>query len=408
MLARDKPPFMILRSCPLSLDEILAAPDAGGLLADVAPLAGDAPAKEDVAARGFLEIVEFFDAHGREPDAANTGDLRERLLAKRLETFRTAPRLAERVRVYDRHGLLPGFEENRKPSSLDEIFADDSGLLDEIDSSLFRLEHIGARCQPDEIASRKPCGDFYRYEKMFFDIHKLLGRRAAVAARYRSRHGAGVGSVFVLRGLLCYIDGIIASDGPGDPNPRLRVIFENATETDLLKNSLIRALFKDGGAKFVDLAPGLGHAGCQDVTAANRPTGHVYILETLCRDPALAQYRSAGQLVKIGYCAQEVEERIRNAENDPTFLEAPVKIRARFTCFNLDPHKFERLVHAFLHNQRLCVELRDKNGQTYRPREWFTVDWRTAARVCKHVIDGSIGEYRMDNANSRMLRREDK
>lgn len=410
---------MILRSGPLWLEEILAGPDEYGLLAGVLPLPGKAQDPADVAARNFLEIVEFVDAYGREPgqDGKNgEGPSSERLLAIRLAAFRNTPELAERVRLYDRHDLLPPKAElaaqpaaAAPPTSLEEIFASDSsGLLDEIDPSIFRIRHPAEKNIPDEIASRKPCGDFFRYEKMFRDIHKLLGTPAAIASRYRSRHGAAVGSVFVLRGLLCYIDSVISKEGSGPGNPRLRVIFENATETDLLKNSLVRALFKDEGAKFVDLAPRLDSAGAPQVTARNRPTGYVYILETLCRDKAIARYKNSRQLVKIGYCAQEVEERIKNAENDPTFLEAPVKIMARFTCFNLDPRKFEHLIHAFLHNQRLCIELRDKNGQSYRPREWFTVDWRTAAEACRHIIDGTINQYRMDNANSRMVKKEAK
>lgn len=419
---------------PASLDEILAGPDTFGLLNNVAPMRGKArpphDVASDVAAQNFLDIIEFFDRHGREPNRDAAGQ--ERLLAIRLAAYRGNLALAERARLYDRHGLLSLSENGRgegddceadrvrvedpgnlPPSTADPlqaIFANASaGLLDEIEPSVYRLAHVGEKALRDEIAIRKPCADFYRFEKMFLDIHKSLKTRAAIACRYRSRHGAGIGSVFILRGLLCHVAGLAEKDEndrqAGGDNPRLRVVFENATETDLLKNSLIRALFKDPVAKYVDLAPRLDNAGALEAVAAKRPTGHVYILESLCQSPLVAQYRSAGQLVKIGYCAQEVEDRVKNAKTDPTFLEAPVKIRARFTCHNLDPRRFERLIHAFLHNQRLCVELRDKDGAAYHPREWFTVDWRTAAEVCARIIDGSIGQYRMDNANLRLVRK---
>lgn len=432
---------MKLGDYPASIDEILSGPDACGLLNNVAPVRSAPKNPRDVAAQNFLDIVEFYDRNGREPcrEAGN----QERLLAIRLAAYRANPALAQRVRIYDRYGLLgeagPDNDHNyrdepdkqagrgtpdnvkdaglpQNPKSTDDLLRDifanaSAGLLDEMDPSVYDLAHIGEKAMPDEIASRKPCADFYRFEKMFLDIHKSLKTRAAIACRYRSRHGAAIGSVFILRGLLCHVAGFAANEandgGPGKTaaNPRLRVVFENATETDLLKNSLIRALFKDPVAKFVDLAPGLFNAGALEAVASKRPTGYIYILESLCRNPLIARLRSAGQLVKIGYCAQEVEERVKNARFDPTFLEAPVRIRARFTCYNLDPRRFERLVHAFLHNQRLCVELRDKDGAAYRPREWFTVDWRTAAEVCSRIIDGSIGQYRMDNANLRLVRK---
>lgn len=387
---------MRLSSTPALLAEILSGPDEFGLLENVAPLVEKGGASLPPAAQNFLEIVEFVEKFGREPERGGARS-REHLLAVRLAAYRSSPALSEKARVYDRAGLL---ESGGRPATLEDIFANDAfGLLDEIGPAIFAGPCAAPRRLPDEIASRKPCADFAAWEGFFSNVHALLKRGEAVTARYRSRHGAGVGSVFVLRGLLCHVAATIS--GADGPNPRLRVIFENATEVDLLKNSLVRALFRDGAAKYVDLSPRLTIGG----EISGPPCGHIYILESLSENPVLARYKNAGELVKIGYCTRELGERIKNAENDPTFLEAPVLPRASLDCFNLDPRRFESLIHSFLHGRRLCVELRDKSGAAYRPREWFTVSWRVAAEICRHIVIGDIGEWRLDNANGRLARR---
>ena len=389
---------MKLSSTPASLAEIWADPDEFGLLENVAPLQEKSAKSLPAAAQNFLEIVEFVEKTGREPEAGAAGaQSREHLLAVRLAAYRASDELAEKARIYDRPGLLGSGE---RPATLEDIFASDClGLLDEIEPAIFAGPCAAQRRLPDEIATRKPCADFAAFEGFFRNVHALLKRGDAVASRYRSRHGAAVGSVFVLRGLLCHVAEIV--DDTDSANHRLRVIFENATEVDLLKNSLVRALFRDGAAKFVDLSPRLTVGG--EISGA--PCGHIYILESLSDNPALARFKNAGELVKIGWCSRELGERIKNAENDPTFLEAPVVPRATLDCFNLDPRRFESLIHSFLHGRRLCVELRDKSGAAYRPREWFTVNWRVAAEICRHIVMGDIGEWRLDNANGRLVRR---
>src|SRR5690606_26612280 len=110
--------------------------------------------------------------------------------------------------------------------------------------------------------------------------------------------------------------------------------------------------------------------------------------------------------IQIGYTEQTVEERTKNAVRDIAFLESPVKIMASIECYNLNPVKFETLIHGFLHAQRLNVTLIGKDGITYRPREWFSVGLDTAREVVRRIIDGSIVQYRMDNTMGRLLKKE--
>ncbi len=42
-----------------------------------------------------------------------------------------------------------------------------------------------------------------------------------------------------------------------------------------------------------------------------------------------------------------VEERIRNARQDPTFLMDDVRIVMTYQCYNMNPQKLEQLLHTF-------------------------------------------------------------
>jgi len=107
-------------------------------------------------------------------------------------------------------------------------------------------------------------------------------------------------------------------------------------------------------------------------------------------------------LHKIGFSTQDVMQRIRGAEKDPTYLEAPVKVEATIRCYNLDPRKMESLIHAFLVNQRISMTLYTSAGKAYVPREWYNVDLETALEVARHIADGTIMEYRMDNTTNKI------
>lgn len=110
-------------------------------------------------------------------------------------------------------------------------------------------------------------------------------------------------------------------------------------------------------------------------------------------------------LIKIGYTENTVEERTKNAVKDPTFLEAPVKIVGAFECFNLNPNRFETLIHGVLHAQKLQMTLKSSVGKDYHPNEWFRVDLAIAKEVATRIVDGSIVQYRMNNTTGRLVKK---
>lgn len=398
-----------------TMAELLAEEDDMGLLADEtlpSRKPKDAP-KDDQAVSNFKALIEFFQQHRREP---NKDAAEERSLAIRLETYRTRDDLRAKVQAYDTAGLLHEKAAcRREVTSLDDIFDDDDmGLLNGVDTSIFSMNHARPAKEkelPEEIGTSKPCADFYRFEKFFQDLQGILRSKSVMLERLSSKSEATLGQVFILRGLLCYVDSVISTggkdgadtSGASPANPRFRVIFANGTETDLLKLSLARALYKDPHSRRVNFDPNLFSDKTVSISHKDSPTGFIYILGTESTAPALANLKAAGKLVKIGYSTQDIHERIKNAENERTYLEAPVRVLASIACYNLNPQKFENLIHAFLYQQRVNIALTSKDGSTYHPEEWFAVDRDTAVAVCERIIDGSIVKYRMDNVSGKMV-----
>ncbi|MFU0841142.1 MAG: hypothetical protein ACFWTZ_00730 [Burkholderia sp.] len=142
--------------------------------------------------------------------------------------------------------------------------------------------------------------------------------------------------------------------------------------------------------------------GFRGITSKDHLTGCIYVLASETKSPVLADLKRQGRLVKIGFSTQAVEERIRNAEKDPTYLEAPVRILASLDCYNLNPQKVEHLIHAFLAKQRINMTLISSKGEPYKPTEWFAVDRDTAIAVAQHIVADDIMEYRMDNTTGRL------
>ena len=404
----------------LTLDDIFNAPDEMGLLNVKAKVSTN---PKDLQEAKFEEIKQFIHTNNRLP-SETASDLAEKQLARRLKSFQDNPQAWPIIGGLDSHTLLDEALTNpsqtksvapeRAPvpvtvaaenvTSLDDIFNSDSlGLLDIADSDIFDLKHVAPieREMPDEIAQRTNCADFFEFEPIFKRFHANIENKSAEVLPFKSGSQIEKSDVFILRGMLCLVDEICAFDGAtGEPyNPRLRVIFENGTESNLLLRSLAAALYKDdNGRRIIKTADDVANA-FQNITHKDKRSGVVYIVATLSNNPVL---KAVPNLFKIGYTESTVEERTRNAERDIAFLESPIRIVASIECFNLNPHRFEALIHGFLSVQRLKIELTGKNGQTYRPKEWFSVPLDTARDVVKRIIDGTIIQYRMDNTTGKI------
>nr|MCR5259974.1 GIY-YIG nuclease family protein [Desulfovibrio sp.] len=131
-----------------------------------------------------------------------------------------------------------------------------------------------------------------------------------------------------------------------------------------------------------------------------------YVLETLSTAPELAKLTARRHLVKIGYSTQPVDKRIAGAEKDQTYLCAPVRQAAEIAGNNLNLQRFEHLIHGFLNKQKLAVKLVNaRTGKVYEPKEWFTASVQTAIDVCRHIVNGDISLYRMNNVTGEIVKK---
>lgn len=404
-----------------TLDDIFAGPDEFGLLT-VKPKTKTLGRIEEGR---FEEINVFIEKNGREP--SSDGDLPEKGLARRLASFRGNRELCEGLQSMDRHSLLkvsdmqeedefellslpeemaPDIEIDHTHSSLEDILNSATfASLNSGDSSIFEMAHVkptDERNSPDEIAQRKSCVDFYQFESLFRDTLKQIQDGTVHVIPFSREYQVEEGDMFIYSGSLVLVDeiGEYQEDEVGRYNPRLRVIYDNGTESNLLLRSLSRGLYKDShGRRIVRDADSVIDK-FNNVSHKDKRAGEIYFVTSLSDNPVL---KAVPDLLKIGYTEQTVEERTRNAEKDTTFLEAPVRILGAFECYNLNPHKFETLVHGVLHAQRLQMTLTGKDGKTYHPKEWFSVDLETAKQVVQRIVDGSIVNYRMNNTTGKLV-----
>lgn len=432
---------------PHTLEDIFADPEA--------PLLLDRPVAEEKRGRGprqdpavtnFLPVLEFARANRREPSPDGEGN--ERLLARRLAKYREDATLAAKARPFDDLGLLgrgrtPDEKEgelhaarrlpkheadslpaeqrlhqgshlpDRQPASLDDVLADpESDLLLGPGSDIFRLVHVKPKASitaPAEVATRKPCPDFAPYKEIFDGVvQKIRGHDPCLLLEKPQEKHVRPGAIFILRGQICLV---VSADekrsgylrGQTIRNPRLRIVFDNGMQADLLYQSLLKDLYTDRTARHVGVNRLAGYGDAQagaDGQTAGTTTGYIYVLESLTKEPALQRYRKAHCLTKVGFTRHSVEERLEGAELSQTYLCAPVVVCNTIACKDFPPggvEKFEALIHDFLAPRRLNVTLRDKaTGQVWRPCEWFTVSPQTATEVARRIVDGSIKDVRLD------------
>ena len=374
------------------LSRIFAEDDLG--LFDVKPKKALAKTADQRLIDSFEEINKFVAEHGLEPQRG--GSVIEANLASRLYGIRNDSRKVAALVDYDRFGLLDeipareyhSLEEVLADSDNDDLLGDDSGAED-----IFTLKHVKAVALPDYISKRKRCKDFKKFEAKFKTCQQDLASGRRLILPFKNGNQIEEGQFFILSGILLYIDriGVLKYDKNRDLNGRTRCIFENGTESDMRLRSLSSGLYKDG-RRVTELDERMLD-GLKDISKDDNETGYIYILKSKSND---ARIQSIADLYKIGYCTEPVEERIANAEQEPTYLMAPVEIVDTFRCFNINPQKLEDLLHKFFGNSCLSIDIFDNKGIRHTPREWFIVPYPIVCQAIHFILNREITNYRYD------------
>lgn len=342
--------------------ESILANDPLSLLKVVPKFSGQKTEKERLVS-AFEEINEFFVEHQRVP-IKSKDDIIEFTLACRLLAITNDHEKQKSVRNKDKYNLLT----SRNADTVNKVLQEDQfGLLDDGDDSIFELTHVPSTktMQPDYIAGRKKCRDFGKFSAKFDLCKTELAHGLRKLVKFKKETSIEEGEFFVLNGVLLYVATI--GNRQGTTNPRLRCIFSNGMESDMLLRSLASGLYKNGNRVIA------------------KESGYLYVVKSASTDPKIA---SLVDLYKIGYSKNSVERRLRNAKEQATYLYAPVKLIDKFKCYNINPQKLEYFLHNFFAG--CCLDLQ-VNGHS--PREWFVVPLLAIEQAVDLLIDGSITDY---------------
>ncbi len=383
----------------------------GELGVDAAPTqsVGRSAAEQRVIA-GFEEVERFVQEHGRAPQHGEDRDIFERLYAVRLDRIRASADYRKILEGLDPKRLLVILEETdscrvMEESSDEELLAA-LGVDLEDSSDITKLTHVRPREEihaAEEVARRTPCREFPLFAPLFERVQQDLrdGRRKTLP--FQDNAEVDQGDLFILDGQKVYVATKrepFVSDY-GRPDQRLRVIYDNGTESDLLLRSLQRGLNKDKTSRRIT-EPSLGPLFTDEESDDDLPTGSIYVLRSKSDHPFIAENRTV--IHKIGVTGGDVKKRIANAKKDPTYLLADVEIVGRFKLSNINRTRLEALIQKFFGAARLDLQLKDRFGDEVEPREWFLLPLNVIEDAIAKIIDGSIADFRYDPNAAQIVR----
>lgn len=378
------------------LQKLIAEDDLGLL---TLPVKSEGMTRDERLVASFSEITQFVRREGR-PPRSDAGDIGEMKLALRLEAMSTSDEQRDALTSYDELGLL---KEPEPPASVADAAADDPlGLLEE-GEEIFDLRHVPKPSkEPADPARRRPCEDFELFEPLFKACHAELKKGARRLLPFTDEQAIRAGQFFVLNGVLVYV----AAAGElgikdGRKNARLRCIFDNATEADLLLRSLSSRLYRFG--KRVT-EPQLATHEAVEQQLGETGTGFVYVMRSLSEDP---QVKEIDDLHKIGFTSRSPEERAGEAGSSASFLGAPVRLAESFQMSRGVAQMVEGLLHRFFAAARLDVWLERDGATVAEMKEWFAVPLSAVEEAIDLIEARTIEAYEYDPKVGRARLRSD-
>jgi len=361
-------------------------------------------AREERIIAGFEDIQRFVDKQGRLPQHGEERDIFERLYAIRLDRLRALPEARELLTSLDRQGLLEASKDATGDISLDDLYAELGEILPEDDVQVLRhVRPYVERQAAEEVASRTKCEDFEQFAPIFAKIESDLAAGIREGRRFRSGSVYEVGDAFILGGQIAYIaeKGPEFPGGNGQVDARLRVIYSNETESNLLLRSLQRALQKDDtGRRIIDVTTPNLFGG--DWEAEDISSGTIYVLRSQSSHPFIAEHREL--IHKIGVTGGSIESRISQASKDATYLLADVEVVATYKLAAVNRTKLESLFHRIFAPAQLDLTIQDRFGNPVHPKEWFLVPLHVIDEVVQRIRDGSVTNVTYDPTKARLVK----
>lgn len=366
--------------------------------------------RDDRVIAGFEDIQRFVERHGRAPRHGDDKDIFERLYAVRLDRLRDQEECRTLLLPFDHQGLL-NTAEVMEPQG-DYSMTDDELLAELADGDdgpdIQNLRHVRSNAEKreaEEIAQHERCEDFERFQPLFEQVQRELQSGARVTRTFIRDASIEKGQFFILGGQTVYVaevgEPIKAPNGESDA--RLRLIYSNGTESNLLRRSLQRALYKDDAGRRITDADA-GPLFCETLEPEDIESGTIYVLRSHSSHPFVAEHREL--IHKIGVTGGKVEARIAGAEKDATYLLADVEVVATYKLHNLNRTRMENLFHRLFSSVQIELTISDRFGSPVKPREWFLVPLHVIDEAVERIRDGSITEVIYEPQSARLVRQK--
>ncbi len=377
---------------------------------DVLNKQGSRSPREERIIAGFEDIQRFYGEHERLPQPGEDKDIFEQIYAVRLGRLNSLEECRALLAPIDHQQLL-STDTSTQNSEQDEIDEDElMAELSEIDEetqSITELKHVRSSTEKraaEEVANRKRCEDFDRFKPIFEQVQHDLDSGNRETRPFELKADIEPGRFFIVGGQKAFVAevGEVFTNPQGRTDARLRVIFDNGTESNMLMRSLQRSLNKDeAGRRITEPHPGPLFA--QDDQEQYEASGTIYVLRSNSDIPEIAENREL--IHKIGVTNLDINKRIAGARLQPTFLMADVEVVATYELFNVNRTKLENLIHRIFSSARLNIKIKDRFGNPIQPREWFLVPLYVIDDAVQKIRDKSITQYEYDRENASLVPR---
>ena len=302
---------------------------------------------------------------------------------------------------------------------LEEIFNDPLMNVTYQEAKLFDIPAdmkgviVAKKEAPDHVAKRKLCEDFAQFKPLFDQAHHDLKTGKRQLVRVSKTTNLQEGHFYLVDGQIVYLDSVLEKKkgSNGSMDGRTRCVYENGTEDDILLQTLRKNVVGNGyaitetqeenEAKFFNN---------KDIMEEDQVTGYIYVLRSKSDNPKISGIKN---LYKIGFSTNRVEERVANAEHEPTYLMAPVEIVSTYKIVNMHSQKFEDLVHQVLQTVNFRFKVADDKGELHEATEWYVVPLEIVDSIIQKIMNGTIVcfsynkeqqclEQRIEKKNSRL------
>ena len=360
--------------------------------------------KDKQLVESFIEINSFFKTQNREPVSGE--NISERKLAARLAQIKTDKELIKTLKPFDEYNLLG---EIKEIETIEDIFENDSSNILDIsdEEELFDIKNFKLeKNRTDFVARRRTCKDFKKFRPMFETIHKDLKEQKRKLLEFTEKD-LNQGRFFILEGIMVYVDKVdlvtreFQDKTQGTrkrQDSRIRCIFENGLESNMYFRSLQKLLYKDG-KRISETNEEALEIFEKNLGSSKDFTGYIYVLRSLSQKPEI---KKIPNFYKIGFSTNTVEERIKNCENEPTFLNDKIEIMSETPIYGYAVSKIENIIQSFFAAKRLDIEIADKNGYLVKPKEWFSVSLDIIHQSIKLLSENKLKDFVYDGQNDQI------